>query len=404
MVEDAVEEVTAQDVDGRGRDRRRARRRAGPGGVRVIERGHEPRRRCAGCGAIAPQRDLRRLAVAGDTVVYDGRRALPGRGAYVCGAACASLAIDRRALQRSFRRAVSADPQLLESRPDLMAKKRVHEIAKQAGMSSKDVLAKLQAAGLEVKAAASTVEEADALKALGANGAAPQAPAKADAPTKAKAPEAAKPAAAKAPAAPQAEAPAAAAPRPGPDRRRAAGAGPGRRRAARPGCDGRSAASPRRPSPRDVAAAARGRPSGAGHRPADHLDARTARAPHARRDRQHPRRRQQAPDARRLPGRARRRRRGRSPPRCHRLAGFAPRARQRRAVAPAAVPVAVRRRASSAAASSRPASPRGARRGRRHARCRCAVADRHRPHQLRLDGQGRRRVPRRRRSRRSSRS
>ena len=44
-----------------------------------------------------------------------------------------------------------------------MAKKRVHEIAKSQGMSSKEVLAKLQAAGLEVKAAASSVEESDAL-------------------------------------------------------------------------------------------------------------------------------------------------------------------------------------------------------------------------------------------------
>ncbi len=70
-----------------------------------------------------------------------------------------------------------------------MAKKRVHEIAKEAGLSSKDVLAKLQAAGLEVKAAASTVEEADALKALGVNGAAPKAAAKPTAPAKADAPE-----------------------------------------------------------------------------------------------------------------------------------------------------------------------------------------------------------------------
>ena len=40
-------------------------------------------------------------------------------------------------------------------------------------MSSKDLLAKLQAAGLEVKAAASAVDEAVALKALGGNGSAP---------------------------------------------------------------------------------------------------------------------------------------------------------------------------------------------------------------------------------------
>ena len=47
-----------------------------------------------------------------------------------------------------------------------MAKKRVHEIAKERGLTSKEVLAKLQAAGIEVKAAASSVEEEVAAKAL----------------------------------------------------------------------------------------------------------------------------------------------------------------------------------------------------------------------------------------------
>ncbi|MGI8944708.1 MAG: translation initiation factor IF-2 [Thermoleophilaceae bacterium] len=42
-----------------------------------------------------------------------------------------------------------------------MAKRRVHEIAKERGISSKEVLAILQAAGLDVKAAASSVDEGD---------------------------------------------------------------------------------------------------------------------------------------------------------------------------------------------------------------------------------------------------
>src|SRR4051794_9648747 len=42
-----------------------------------------------------------------------------------------------------------------------MAKRRVHEIAKERGISSKEVLAALQAAGLNVKAAASSVDEND---------------------------------------------------------------------------------------------------------------------------------------------------------------------------------------------------------------------------------------------------
>ena len=47
-----------------------------------------------------------------------------------------------------------------------MAKKRVHEIAKANGLTSKELLEKLHAAGVEAKAAQSSVEEADALAAL----------------------------------------------------------------------------------------------------------------------------------------------------------------------------------------------------------------------------------------------
>jgi translation initiation factor IF-2 len=45
-----------------------------------------------------------------------------------------------------------------------MAKVRVHEIAKQQGLTSKDVLAALQAAGIEAKAASSSVEEDEVAK------------------------------------------------------------------------------------------------------------------------------------------------------------------------------------------------------------------------------------------------
>jgi translation initiation factor IF-2 len=51
-----------------------------------------------------------------------------------------------------------------------MAKKRVHEIAKERGIPSKEVLAKLQAAGLDVKAAASSVDERDIARAFGEAG------------------------------------------------------------------------------------------------------------------------------------------------------------------------------------------------------------------------------------------
>jgi len=98
-----------------------------------------------------------------------------------------------------------------------MSKKRVHEIAKEQGLSSKELLERRHAAGVEVKVAASSVEESVALKALGTataaspastNGA-PAAPAAGVDPD-AKSP--APPAAAKSPAAAPASAPAAAAP------------------------------------------------------------------------------------------------------------------------------------------------------------------------------------------------
>jgi translation initiation factor IF-2 len=49
-----------------------------------------------------------------------------------------------------------------------MAKKRVYEIAKENGVSSKDLLEALRAAGVDVKAAASTVDEAEAARVLAA--------------------------------------------------------------------------------------------------------------------------------------------------------------------------------------------------------------------------------------------
>jgi translation initiation factor IF-2 len=51
-----------------------------------------------------------------------------------------------------------------------VAKRRVYEIAKEKGLSSKDLVSRLQAAGLDVKAAASSVEESEALKVLSGNG------------------------------------------------------------------------------------------------------------------------------------------------------------------------------------------------------------------------------------------
>ena len=64
-----------------------------------------------------------------------------------------------------------------------MSKKRVHEIAKEQGISSKELLAKLSAAGVAAKVAASSVEEADALRVLAGNGASPATTQASPAPT-----------------------------------------------------------------------------------------------------------------------------------------------------------------------------------------------------------------------------
>jgi predicted RNA-binding protein YlxR (DUF448 family) len=55
------------------------------------------------------------VVVVGDRVVADPGARLPGRGAYVCDAACAQAAIDRRTFPRAFRRAVSVGDDLVES-------------------------------------------------------------------------------------------------------------------------------------------------------------------------------------------------------------------------------------------------------------------------------------------------
>jgi predicted RNA-binding protein YlxR (DUF448 family) len=73
-----------------------------------------PQRRCIGCGVSRDKGALTRLALDSGRVVIDRRATLPGRGAYVCGPACAELAVRRRAFGRAFRRAVTVDPNLVE--------------------------------------------------------------------------------------------------------------------------------------------------------------------------------------------------------------------------------------------------------------------------------------------------
>jgi uncharacterized protein len=67
------------------------------------------------CGRRAPKHSLHRIALVDGRAVFDPAATLPGRGAYVCDAACARAAVQRRALPRAFRRAVSVGDDLVES-------------------------------------------------------------------------------------------------------------------------------------------------------------------------------------------------------------------------------------------------------------------------------------------------
>ena len=88
-----------------------------------------PRRRCVGCGRIAPKLELLRIAVIRDGEGRHGRAmcdrtgTMPGRGAYLCrgeqpelpAAECLERAQRRGAIARALRSAVTLDPKLVES-------------------------------------------------------------------------------------------------------------------------------------------------------------------------------------------------------------------------------------------------------------------------------------------------
>jgi predicted RNA-binding protein YlxR (DUF448 family) len=86
-----------------------------------------PHRRCVGCGRIAPKLELIRIAREGAgrgaRAVHDSEMTMPGRGAYLCrgeqpeapAADCLARALQRGAIPRALRSAVSVDPKLVES-------------------------------------------------------------------------------------------------------------------------------------------------------------------------------------------------------------------------------------------------------------------------------------------------
>lgn len=71
---------------------------------------HIPERTCVGCRRKRPQAELLRFAYRPpDTLRFDPRKKLPGRGAYLCpDERCLHLALRRRALNQAYRTALPA--------------------------------------------------------------------------------------------------------------------------------------------------------------------------------------------------------------------------------------------------------------------------------------------------------
>ncbi|HMM49852.1 MAG TPA: DUF448 domain-containing protein, partial [Miltoncostaeaceae bacterium] len=122
---------------------------------------HTPERRCLGCGATAPKRDLARFAAVRDGTEYvlmrDDGASHGGRGLYVCRRrVCFERAVARRGFVRGarIRGEITIDPDLaagLDKEAGLgggMGKKRIYEIAKGEGLPSSPVLQRLQRGGV----------------------------------------------------------------------------------------------------------------------------------------------------------------------------------------------------------------------------------------------------------------
>jgi predicted RNA-binding protein YlxR (DUF448 family) len=68
-----------------------------------------------GCGELAAKAELKRFVLAEGRVEPDPAQRRPGRGAYLCGRACAEVALRRGGFARSFRTKVQVDPDLVNS-------------------------------------------------------------------------------------------------------------------------------------------------------------------------------------------------------------------------------------------------------------------------------------------------
>ena len=156
---------------------RRAPSAAEPAGGRGVV---DPLRRCISCRRSLPKSELLRLVRGADGEVrVDLAGKAEGRGAYVCDRPECAESVDCRQTAGTRLSGAGNSPTGDHRLSSRMAKKRVHEIAKERGITSKEALEVLRKAGLDVKVAASSVEEEEAARAFG-NGAGASAPAPAE--------------------------------------------------------------------------------------------------------------------------------------------------------------------------------------------------------------------------------
>ena len=179
---------SAQREPRRGTQRARGGRR---GARRHQAAPHVPRRRCVGCGRIAPKSELLRIAAGRSaigrrrrepraTAVLDRDGTMPGRGAYLCrggdrrAPAAAMPACARCAAAGSPARCARGDARPQARRIGELDEQEARTRDRQGARALEQGAARrsCKAAGIEAKAAASSVEEAAALKALGAGDAA----------------------------------------------------------------------------------------------------------------------------------------------------------------------------------------------------------------------------------------
>ncbi|MET0735280.1 MAG: YlxR family protein [Microbacterium sp.] len=77
----------------------------------------EPVRTCVGCRARALRSDLLRVIAVDSALVFDERKSMPGRGAWVHETTeCMDAAIRRRAFVRALRVSGQLDTQTIEKR------------------------------------------------------------------------------------------------------------------------------------------------------------------------------------------------------------------------------------------------------------------------------------------------